>query len=68
MNDRSIVGTGEALVASAAVGKRNANLFWASCRAGKSVRDGKAAAGSLIAPACRSARQSIQFKSGVKQP
>ena len=31
------------IVAKAAEGRRNQILFWASCRAGEAVRDGKAA-------------------------
>jgi hypothetical protein len=37
------------VVAAAGIGERNSILFWASCRAGERVRDGKAAEGFVVA-------------------
>jgi hypothetical protein len=63
------------LVASAAEGQRNATLFWAACRAGEAVRDGKTdepfVIDILVEAAARSglpqseARRTIQ--SGMRQ-
>jgi hypothetical protein len=41
---RGLVGT----VINAAVGERNNSLFWASCRAGEAIRDGKANEGFVV--------------------
>ncbi len=44
------------IVATADIGQRNSVLFWASCRAGEAVRDGKAAAAFVVDVLAEAAR------------